>query len=76
MSVIRHIRIDITPIRWTDSYCVRIDVQGPAGPYWREQVIPAFRFASEFDFFTSDAVESIREEIERDATLQLGIPTL
>ncbi len=78
MSVIRHIRIDVAPVNWSvaDSYSVRIDVQGRAGRYWREQLIPSSDFASHFDSFMSDAVDSIREEIESDANLQLGIPTL
>jgi hypothetical protein len=78
MAVIRHIRIEVYPVTWdvTHSYSVRIDVQGQIGRYSREQLIPSSHFASHFDSFMSDAVESIREEIESDATLQLGIPTL
>jgi hypothetical protein len=78
MSVIRNIRIDITPVTWNvaDSYSVCVDVQVGAGRYRREQLIPTSHFASHFDSFMSDAVESIREEIESDATTQLGIPTL
>lgn len=77
MSVIRHIRIDVTPVIWStvDSYLVRIEVQGRAARYCREQCIPSSDFASRFDSFMSDAIESIREEIESDAILQLGIPT-
>jgi hypothetical protein len=78
MSAIRHVRIDVAPVNWSiaDSYCVRIDVQSRAGTYSREQLIPAGSFGSHFDSFVTDAVESIREEIERDATVQIGIPTL
>lgn len=78
MSVIRHVRIDVAPVTWSvaDTYSVRIDVQGRAGRYSREQLIPSSHFASHFDSFMSEAMKSIREEIESDATLQLGIPTL
>lgn len=78
MSVIRHIRIDVAPVVWgvVDSYLVCIDVQGRAARYRREELIPSSNFASRFDSFMSEAVDSIREEIDSDATLQLGIPTL
>jgi hypothetical protein len=78
MSVVRHVRIDVAPVARSvaGSYSVRIEVQGPSARYCREQLIPTSDFASLFDSFMSDAVESIREEIEGDATLQLGIPTL
>lgn len=75
LSKIRQVTIDIRPVAWTESYSVRIDVQGTHARYCREQLIPSSRFGSDFDLFMSDAIESIREELENDGNLQAGVPT-
>lgn len=73
MSVIRHVRIDISPLAKSESYFVKIDVLGPTARYVREQLIPSSHFGSTFDEFMSDAIEDIREEMEGDATTTVGI---